>query len=71
VFTIHYVTSRDCDAPAEQVEFNGSDLQCAVAMADIMFRDIVTGVRRIAPVIGYLIRDESGTVVRRLYKWIG
>jgi hypothetical protein len=70
VFSIEYVTSRDSDTPEERIEFDGTDLQCAVTMAEIVLRDIVTGVRRIAPVIGYLIRDESGTVVRRLYKWI-
>jgi hypothetical protein len=58
VFTIHYVTSGDSDAPAECAEFGGSDPTCAAALAEIVLHDIVTGVRRIAPVIGYLIRDS-------------
>jgi len=71
LFTIDYVTSRESDKPTEHVEFNGTDLPCAVAMADIVFQDIVTTARRIAPIIGYLIRDEGGTVVRQLYSGRG
>jgi hypothetical protein len=69
VFTIVYVTSRDSDKPAEQVEFNGGDLAGAAALAEMFLRDMAGGTPLgQAPVIGYLIRDEAGAIVRRLYK---
>ena len=68
-FTIDYVTSRDSDAPAQQSEFSGSTLDGATALAESVLRVIAAGTPRGGvPVIGYLIRDEGGTVVRRLYK---
>jgi hypothetical protein len=72
VFTIDYVTSGESDQPVEQVEFDGRTLEGAAALAESVLRDIVAGTPRgSAAVIGYLIRDEGGKVVRRLYKGLG
>jgi len=66
------VTSRENDKPVEQVEFDGTGLDGAAAVAESVLRDIIAGTPRGAPpVIGYLIRDEAGTVVRRLYQGLG
>jgi hypothetical protein len=69
VFKIDYVTSRDSDKATEQTEFNGTTLEGA---AESVLRVIAAATPRGgAPVIGYLIRDEGGKVVRRLYKGLG
>jgi hypothetical protein len=63
------VTSRGTDALVERVAFDGRTLEDAAAMAETVLHDIVASAPRGgAPVIGYPIRDESGIVVRRLYK---
>jgi hypothetical protein len=72
VFTIDYVTSRDSDEAVERVMFDGSIVEGAAASAEAILRDIMADAPRGAPpVIGYVIRDEAGTVVRRLYKGLG
>jgi hypothetical protein len=71
MFTIDFVTSREDDKPVERVEFDQRDLAGVVVLAESVLHDIIAGARRVAPVIGYLIRDEAGTVVRRLYKGLG
>ena len=72
VFTIDYVTSRDGDRPVEQVTFDGRALESASSLAESVLYDIIADTPRGGvPVIGYIIRDEGGTVVRRLYKGLG
>ena len=67
MFTIDFVTSRTDDKPAERFEFDGRTVEGAATLADSMLHSIGTGIPRGgAPVIGYLIRDESGVVLRRL-----
>ena len=70
--TIDYVTSRENDKPVEQVEFDGNGLDGAATIAGTVLHDIIADRPRGAPpVIGYLIRDETGTIVHRLYKGLG
>jgi hypothetical protein len=69
VFTIDYVTSRESDSSVERVMFDGSTVEGAASSAQAMLHDIMADAPRDgAPVIGYFIRDEAGTVVHRHYK---
>ena len=71
MFTIDYVTGRDSDEAVERVMFDGSALESAVASAEAMLHDIMAHAPRGAPpVLGYVIRDEAGTVVHRFYNWL-
>lgn len=72
MFTIDYVTSRESDAPVKTVTFDGRTFEGAVGLAEVVLLDVITGSsRRGAPVIGYLIRDEGGAIVRRIYRGLG
>ena len=69
MFPIEYVTSRDSDQAVEQVTFDGRTLQEAAAAAQTVLQSVAASImRRGAPVIGYLIRDVTGVVVRCFYK---
>ena len=71
MFTIDFVTSRKSDTPVERVEFDGRTLEGAVSAAETILHTVAATIPRGgAPVIGYLIRDEAGTVMRRQYRGI-
>jgi len=70
VFAIDYVVSCERAAPVER-DIRRQRFVSAAATARTVLHDIIADRARGAlPVIGYLIRDESGTVGRRLYKGV-
>jgi len=73
MFTIDFVTGRDSDnTPAKTVTVSRRPLDGVTILAGILLAEIVAGAPANGPpVIGYLIRDEAGTVVHRLYRGLG
>jgi hypothetical protein len=72
MLTIDYVTSRESDEPIERIGYGGRTVVGARLLAEqVLLERGGTICAAGAPVIGYLIRDDAGTVVSRLYKGLG
>jgi hypothetical protein len=69
MFTIDFVASRHSDEPIRHTDFPGNTLVGATALAETVMNRVVGNTRRDGvAVMGYLIRDNNGTVVRRRYQ---